>query len=262
MNGFFPLAGMGVLVTRPAHQATRLCRLLEDQGAISFSFPVIEIIDPEDTIAPQAALTRLRQFDLAIFVSPNAVIRAWRWISVAGGLPPGLTIAAVGQGTAHELQRLGRQADLVPEERFDSEALLALPRLTTMKGQRVIIFRGVGGRELLTDELTRRGASVTNVEVYRRIKPNTDPSELLRRLACNEIHVAVVTSAEGLRNLLDLVGPVGQDWLRDTQLVLFSERAVTLARELGLRGTIFVAKKATDAAVVEIIMLNRYHFQR
>ncbi|CAK0757840.1 Uroporphyrinogen-III synthase [Gammaproteobacteria bacterium] len=246
------LAGLGVLVTRPAHQAATLCRLLEEQGALPLPFPVLEITDPEDTAALRAM--PLREYHLAVFVSPNAVNRAKDWIEAAGGLPPGMTIAAVGQGTARELARLGWPTDLVPEGRFDSEALLALPRLAEMKGQRVIIFRGVGGRELLADELTRRSAIVAYAEVYRRTKPATDPTELLRRLAQQAMHIAVITSNEGLRNLHDLIGPVGREWLRDARLVMFSDRTAELARALGLRGTIHLTKQATDAAVVEALI--------
>ncbi|CAK0741295.1 Uroporphyrinogen-III synthase [Gammaproteobacteria bacterium] len=249
-----PLAGLGVLVTRPAHQSARLCDLLAKQGALPLSFPVLEITGPEDPTALRIVLTHLREFDLAIFVSPNAVNYAKDWIEAAGGLPPELAIAAVGQGSAHELTRLGWPINIVPKGRFDSEGLLAEPRLADVKGQRVVIFRGVGGRELLAEELTRRGATVVYAEVYRRIKPAIDPTELLHHLAWNKVHVAVVTSMEGLHNLYDLMGSAGRDWLCNVRLVVFSSRTAELARELGLRGTILVAKQSSDAAVVETLI--------
>lgn len=249
-----PLTGIGVLVTRPAHQATALCHLLEDQGAIPFPFPTLEITDPEDVTVLRTVLAQLKKFDLAIFVSPNAVVRAWNWIQAAGGLPSELTIAAVGQGSARELARLGWHAQLVPTERFNSEALLALPCLTEMSGQRVVIFRGEGGRELLADELTRRGATVVYAEVYRRVKPDANLTELTRHLASNTLQIAVITSSEGLRNLNDLLDLPGQDWLRNVKLVVFSDRTANLARELGLQGPIHVARPATDIAVLETII--------
>ena len=249
-----PLAGLGVLVTRPAHQSAPLCRLLEEQGAIPFLFPVLAIVAPEDTAALRAVLARLHEFDWAIFISPNAVTYAQHWLTAVGGLPSGLTVAAVGQGSAQALERVGIAVDLVPSGRFDSESLLAMPRLSQVQGQRVILFRGEGGRELLADELTRRGATVAYAEVYRRVKPATDPTELLHHLGRHEIQVAVVTSTEGLHNLYDLLGVAGQDWLRDATLVLLSERSAGIARTLGLRGTLHVAKQATDAAILEALL--------
>jgi uroporphyrinogen-III synthase len=214
----------------------------------------MEIADPEDPSALHAVLAHLQEFDLAIFISPNAVTCARRWIQAAGGLPPRIMVAAVGKGSARDLAQLGRPADIVPTGRFDSEALLEDVRLVDMTGKRVIIFRGEGGRELLADELTRRGATVAYAEVYRRVKPAADTAELLRRWARGEIHVAVVTSNESLDNLYDLVGPLARRWLQDTPLVVFSQRTADWARALGFRGTLRVTRQATDAAIVETLV--------
>ena len=258
-EGLLPLAGLGVLVTRPAHQSAALCRLLEEWGAIPFSFPVIEIVEPEDTAALCAALAHPEIFDLAIFMSPNAVTHTFAWIKRCGGWanpeghPTGWIVAAVGQGTARELAHFGWTVDIVPVDRFDSEALLEDSRLAKMEGQRVILFRGVGGRETLAQELTRRGAIVTPAEVYRRLKASVDPTELVRRIADNTLHAAVVTSSEGLSNLYDLLGLEGRDWLQQARLVVFSFRTARLARALGLKGSICVVRQATDAAVREAL---------
>lgn len=243
-----------MLVTRPAHQSAPLCRLLEEQGALPLAFPVLEIADPTDTTSLRATLARLEEFSLAIFVSPNAVIRAQRWLNNAGGLPPNLTLAAIGQGSANELARYGLTVHLAPTGSYDSESLLATPRLSRINGERVIIFRGTGGRELLHSELTKRGARVTYAEVYQRIKPTTDPCELHNRIAHKEMHAAIVTSSEGLHNLYSLVDPVGQAWLRDAQLIVFSERTASEARKIGLGGDIQVTTEASDAAIVAALI--------
>lgn len=92
---------------------------------------------------------------------------------------------------------------------------------------------GEGGRELLGDTLAARGASVEYVECYRRARPRADAAPLLRAWARNEVHAVIVTSSEGLRNLFEMIGKLGQSWLRRTPLLVPHPRIAAAARELG-----------------------------
>lgn len=248
-----PLAGVGVLVTRPAHQAGRLCALIEAAGGRALRFPVLEILDPLDSGPLLALIGRLDEFDVAIFISANAVNKAMNLITARRALPPHLKLAAIGKGSARELEHFGRPADICPRERFDSEALLDMEEMRQVAGKRIVIFRGEGGRELLADTLRARGALVEYAEVYRRGRPNADVNELLHRWARGEIQVITVTSNESLRNLFDMVGKLGQQWLRKTPLVVVSERGAVLARELGFKQPPIVAAEAGDEALIEAI---------
>lgn len=245
-----PLAGIGVLVTRPAHQAEALCALIEAAGGTPIRFPVLEIAEPADSSALDAVLDHLDQFDLAVFISANAVERAIGHIRAQGGLPSRLRVAAVGRASAKALERLGRAPDFYPKGQFNSEALLALDEMQDLDGQRVVIFRGEGGRELLADTLTERGAQVEYAEVYRRVKPDSDTAGLLRRWARGEVDLAIATSNEGLHNLFELVGKLGRAWLRQTPLIVVSERTRELARELGFTAEVLVADQPGDEALV------------
>ena len=230
-----PLKGVGVVVTRPAHQAGNLAELIERAGGRAILFPTLEIFDPQDMGPLSGVIDKLEQFDLAIFISPNAVNKAMNLIRAKRTWPPGLRCAAVGKGSAKELERFGGEEVLVPQGRFDSEALLALPELQDMAGKRVVIFRGEGGRELLGDELIRRGADLTMVECYRRGKPvSGDVSLLLKQWVRGEIDAITVTSGESMRNLFDLVGKLGQQWLKKTPVFVFHENIAEVARELGV----------------------------
>ena len=60
-----PLAGIGVVVTRPAHQAQALARLIEESGGSAILFPAIEIRDVEDLGPFMQIVSRLEEFDLA-----------------------------------------------------------------------------------------------------------------------------------------------------------------------------------------------------
>lgn len=247
------LAGVHVLVTRPQHQAEELCSLLHAQGASSYNFPVLEITDVDDQGALTDLIDRLDSFDIAIFISANAVSKAMNRILAHRTLPEHLQLAAVGKSSAKELARYGRSADIVPEQRFDSEALLAMPALTHVAGKRIIIFRGDGGRELLADSLIQRGAEVVYAECYRRVRPKADTGELLYKWARGEITIVVITSGEGLRNLFDMLGNLGQQWLRKTPIVVMSERIKAQAHELGVRAEVLVPSEASDQGVLKAI---------
>lgn len=248
------LAGIGILVTRPAHQADKLCSLIEAVGGHALRFPVLEILEPRDLDALNDVISRLDEFDIAIFISPNAVNKAMNRILARGPLPPRLRLAAIGKASARELERFGTPAHIYPSHRFDSEALLELDEMKQVAGQRIVIFRGDGGRELLGDTLRARGAHVEYAEAYRRGRPDADVNKLMHHWARGELDVIVVTSNEGLRNLFDMVGKLGQTWLCKTTLVVVSERMVQLARELGFKQPPVVAREASDDALVEALI--------
>lgn len=194
-----PLAGKRILVTRPAVQAVHLGKLIQNAGGEAVIFPAVEIADPPNPQALDKLINDLPQFDLAIFISPTAVSRAFLRITA---WPAKLRAAAIGQGGAQALRRAGVQSIIAPESGNDSEALLALPAMQQVNGQRIVIFRGEGGRELLANTLRQRGAQVEYAECYRRIKPQADIAPLLAQ----HLDAIVVTSREGLQNLRELLG--------------------------------------------------------
>lgn len=253
------LARTGVVVTRPEHQADGLVRLLEGEGARVIRFPVLAIASPRDEGPARALARRLAEFDIAVFISANAVERGMALIRSVGGLPPALRLAAVGAASARALDRLGLSVDLVPPERFDSEALLALDALQpeVIGGRRILIVRGEGGREQLAETLRARGASVEYAEVYRRVRPVTAAEHLLVPLSRGQVDVIIVTSGEGLCNLLEMVGEAARPWLYHTPLLVVSKRVAELARTLGWRTAPVVASRADDTALVEALV--RWH---
>lgn len=228
-----PLASRGIAVTRPAPQAQELARLIREAGGKPILFPVLEIQDIPDLRPLLALIDRLEEYDLAVFISPNAVEKAMNLIKARRAFPGGLALAAIGKGSAKALRQLGMKDVIAPASRFDSEALLELPELKTVAGKRIVIFRGDGGREVLGDTLAARGASVEYAECYRRSRPNVSAEPLLKAWGRGELHAITVTSSEGLHNLFDMVGKLGQQWLKKTPLFVPHERIGQAAAELG-----------------------------
>lgn len=195
-----PLAGIAVLVTRPAAQAGELLAAIEAAGGDSIVFPVIEIA-PRSPQSIEADLAGLEDPDIVIFVSRNAVEHGLAWSGDGA-------IAAVGPATAAAIEAAARVVDIRPASGFDSESLLEEPALREVRGKTVRIIRGNGGRELLATTLRERGADVDYLEVYSRRTPHYTEQEIAdvaQQLENGNIDAAVVMSVESLANLLDLL---------------------------------------------------------
>jgi len=232
------LAGRHIVVTRPAGQAAHLAEALAELGAHPVLFPVLAIEDLDDTTPLLDAAIRLDQYDWAMFVSPNAVDKALAVILARRQWPESVRVATVGKSSEQALARHGIRDVVAPQQRFDSEALLALPEFADVAGRRVVIFRGDGGRDLFGDTLKARGAEVDYVTCYRRGMPATDPAPLLKLWSEGRLDALTVTSSEGLRNLCDMVGKLGQGWLKRTPTFVPHARIAAQARALGLHEVI------------------------
>ena len=226
-----PLAGLKIVVTRPREQAARLMQYIERSGGRALLFPLLDIAPAADQPALREQISRIAQFDLAIFISPNAVQYGMAAIRAAGDLPPALKIAAVGQGSAKALRELGIADIIAPTENFDSEGLLALPELQNIAGWRVLIFRGDGGRELLGNTLKAREAMVEYVTCYQRSKPQLDVAALLD----DAPDAITVTSSEALDHLGLMLDDKARAALRDRPLFVPHRRIAELAHLQGWR---------------------------
>ena len=202
-----------VIITRPAAQAGPLAASIAALGLQVELLPLLEIhaLDGAEECAQLAAvLARLTDYDLVAFVSPNAVDCAFAHLA---SWPAGVALAVVGEGSrlalaAHGVN--GSNASITsPGEhaRSDSEHLLLALDLPALRGKRVLIVRGDGGRDFLADGLRAAGAGVEFVTAYRRAVPRLTPTlraTLERLLAHN--HDWIITSSEALRGLLSLLG--------------------------------------------------------
>ena len=232
------LNGLKVLVTRPEHQAENLCDLIVAQGGEVIAFPVISIkpIAVEDNAASNC--------EMIIFVSRNAVSY---FVDGSREQPcDSIQCVAIGAGTAKRMIECGLRVDIQAPSPAGSESLLAMSEFQDVSGTDIVIVRGQGGRELLADTLTARGASVQYLEVYQRqiTSPNNDKIEQAKQVDCS-----IVTSVAGLDNLCQLIKG---DTLKNKRLIVISERIKQRALELGFQ-KIYVADDASDNAIVQKI---------
>jgi uroporphyrinogen-III synthase len=253
-----PLQGIGIAITRPVDQAKKLSALISEAGGTPILFPLIEIKPLNDYSQFEAIISKIETYDWAIFISSNAVQNGMPRL-VKNSIPPSLKFAAIGPVTGSELQSFGVKEVLTPlshvqhgdenKVRFDSESLLALPEMHDVKNKKILIVRGVGGRDVLAETLKARGAQVIFAECYQRINPQTNCDLLTQLYAEKKLHGIVVTSSEAMRHLLDLAGDA--DWLHNVTLFVNHARIAELPLQLGLK--VAVADELGDEAMLETI---------
>jgi uroporphyrinogen-III synthase len=238
------LKGLSILVTRPHAQAARLARLIEQAGGQVQLFPAIEIED----VPPPAALARLHEFDLVIFVSPTAVAKAVPHIKA---WPERVRVAAVGAGTRRALEKHGIANVIAPTTGADSEALLATREVGDVAGKRIAILRGDGGRALLGDTFIERGANVEYVTCYRRLLPKPPA----RSWKAGDLAAVTASSSQGLENLFAVLDP---GMLRSTPLFVPHARIAERARALAVREVV-LAGHSDDEMLERLVAYFRSH---
>lgn len=245
-----PLAGLLVVVTRPAAQAARFAGLVKAAGAQPLLLPTLEIRAVELDADSRRRLVP-DEFDWTIYTSSNAVESSLRQLP-----RPGRTrVAAVGRATARTLEQHGIAVTAVPTTTPDSEGLLELECFADLRGRRVLILKGRGGRTLLREELARRGAEVVLGDVYERRRADATPAALeeLRR-ACDAGRVVIAaTSADVLAALLEIAPADRCPRLRDAGLLVPGERVASAARDHAWRGRVIVAPSAEDSAMADAL---------
>jgi len=184
-------------------------------------------------------------YDHIIFISTNAVVHGLRPLADRWPQwPVNLKWYAVGDSTAAQLKMAGIDP-LVPVE-FSSEGLLALPELTQVESQRVLIVRGQGGRETLKETLIKRNAIVDYLEVYQRFE-NEWPDGIVNEQEIPRLLASVVYSADSL-TAFDLIV---DEAVRDVPLIVPSEKVKKLALSKGYMTVL--SSRPKDEAVVEQI---------
>ena len=237
------LAGIGVLVTRPEHQATGFSDAIEAAGGKAVRFPAVEIVPRSASDIDNDAAT-LRQPDIVIFVSANATRFGLAYTAAA-------KVAAIGPATAAAIEAAGKRVDIRPAAGFDSEHLLEEPELQFVDGKVVRIVRGSSGRELIADTLRQRGAIVEYLPVYTRKAPDVGASSTARleqAWQSGDIDVVTVMSVETLTNLVSILPEWCRNQLRQTPLVTPATRVIIEATKLfpGIPATLAQGPAAKD----------------
>jgi uroporphyrinogen III methyltransferase / synthase len=246
-----PLHGKRVAVTRARAQASGLATRLRELGADVLETPAIRI-EPrplEGEVA--AALDAIADYSLVCVTSPNGVTLLFDALAERGldaRALAGATVAAIGSGTARELERRGIRADVVPP-RSIAESLVEALAGVPVEGRRVLIARAAEARDVLPDALAERGATVDVLALYDTVvEPLTDA----QRAALADADYITFTSASTVRNLLDSLGG-GPDALGSARVVSIGPVTSAEARERGLAVDVEAERHDVDGLVDALV---------
>src|SRR5262249_3200261 len=161
----------------------------------------IRIAPPESYDALDDACARAGTFHWIVFSSANAV-EAFVERLLAGPQDlralKGVKLCAVGPATADRLAKDGVKVDLVPAEYRADAVVDAIAQAGDVAGLRVLLPHGDIGREIIADELRKRGADVTEAIAYRTVvvEPEREGEpDIYRMLLERRIDVVTFTSA-------------------------------------------------------------------
>ncbi len=197
-----PLHGEVVAVTRARAQASGLAARLRELGAEVVETPAIRIEPRPLEGALLDAVRSIGEYALVCLTSPNGVrllFDALRETGQDARALAGATVAAIGPGTAAELERHGVRADVLPEQ-FVAEALVEALAPIEVEGRRVLVARAAEARSLLPDALRERGAELDEVALYETV---AEPLGDTERAALERATYVTFTSSSTVRFLLD-----------------------------------------------------------
>jgi uroporphyrinogen III methyltransferase/synthase len=197
-----PLAGRAIVLTRAAHENAELAAPLEALGAQILEVPCIAIAPPERTDAMDGAIGSLERFDTVVFSSAHGVEHFLARLEALGRdarALAGVRLAVIGSATGAALRKAYLLPDVVPPE-FHSEALVQVLLREGIEGKRFLLVRPQEGREVLQQELEKRGAKVEVAIAYRTVRPAADVSEVRARAAEGRLAAVAFASPSAVRN--------------------------------------------------------------
>jgi uroporphyrinogen III methyltransferase/synthase len=222
-----PLSGISVAVTRAREQVSSLSGRLRSLGAAVVEAPAIRIVPRPFT------LPDLGDYDLLCLTSPNGVRLLFDQLAQDGGdarALAGLTVAAIGPGTARALNERGVVADIVPE-RFVAEALVEALAQTPVR--HALVARAAQARDVLPGALAERGAQVDVLELYETRAEVLSEEQLE---AVRQADYVTFTSSSTVRFLLEKLG--GGEALARARLVSIGPVTSQTLREHGLQADV------------------------
>ena len=265
------LQGLHIVITRPRAQAEPWAKRLQEMGAKVYILPLMEIVPLQDAAQIHAikhCILNFNNYSKAIFVSQNAVQQGFTWLeNYWPQLPVGVKFFAVGETTANLLQSYGvRVTDLAHTQggAMTSETLVQSPDLQQVMGEKILIFRGLGGRNHLGESLSARGAKVDYCELYKRQLPEFALTQAKQLFQCDLVEnsgpnwqrtVISLHSGEAFTNLISVLNSIGvsESKLKQLRLLVPSERIARQAESAGF-SEIYTAENATDTAMLQRLM--------
>lgn len=187
-----------VINTRPVERAAPLTQHLQAAGLVVIEMPMLTL-QPRLTTDLDIALMHqwmAGEYKALVIVSPTAAasgLAAWQSLDhkkceyktkdsngnyaqrFSEGLSLPSPLVAVGEATAAEFSQVRIDTtnyQILQPETANNEGMLAMPEIDSLQaGDKLLIWRGLGGRRLLVDTLQARGVHIDSIAWYERTMP-------------------------------------------------------------------------------------------
>jgi uroporphyrinogen III methyltransferase/synthase len=240
-----PLFGRRIVITRSPDRARELADALENLGAESILAPTFRLAPPDDPEALERAVASIDRFDWIVFES---AVAAARFLGVLSRGARDLrafghaSICTIGPSTAEQLLAAGLKPDVaIAELQADSVADLMAAH-APVDGRAVLVVRPEHERNVVSDALTVRGSTVTDVIAYRTEADRPDSptaQRIYRMLLDGQIDAVTFTSPVAVQRFASVVGDEQvADLLSTTVVATIGPVTAAAAEALGIKATV------------------------
>lgn len=233
-----------VINTRPVERAAPLTRYLQEAGLSVIDIPMLTLEAHATTDDDMALMQRwlAGEYQALVIVSPTAAasgLTVWQTLmhesqaldsdvnnidSSANTLIAPSHLIAVGEATAAALNdvKLATASYQVLQPTIaNNEGMLAMPEIEGLKaGDKLLVWRGLGGRRLLVDTLQARGVHIDSIAWYERKMPVNATLQYQQWLQdFNSQHAIMATSSSPQDKPIVIVssGTAFEHWQRIVQ---------------------------------------------
>jgi len=247
------LRGKTILTTRAAGSTGDLTERLTELGARVVECPTIELVPIENCSAIDKAMRHLNTYQWLMFTSANAVDYFMKRIAADQQICR-IPIAVIGSTTAKKLLDWKLSPSLVPT-RFNAEGLLeAFP--CDMQGVRILFPRAESAREILPDELRRRGAIVDVLPVYRTKKAVEGIQDVRQIFRRETFDCVVFTSPSAIRYMAETLEEDMGTALSAIPIAVIGPVTGRACEPFGLRASI----EPSTATIPDLVEAIQRHF--
>ena len=238
---------MFILITRQLEQSEKFSDILNKENIKNFIFPVIEI---KKIKLRTKDLENIKSSDFIIFTSQNSVKSLIHELDIKNLI--GKKIAAIGESTKKNLNDLGVHVDICPKSNFTSESLLQEIRSNNIVDKKIIIIKGVGGRNYLHEELSKDNYTFNDLDVYERELPS-NLNYLSMRIFLDITHICV-TSIAVLDNLIKISDILKFEVSENITFIAGNSRIAEVVKERFPRNKIMVSLNPSNKEMLNTIL--------
>ena len=212
---------IALISTRPSEKNIGLLKGLENTNISLLSHPLTEIIPLKNYDRFDEILNNLKNYQHIIFISTNAVqFFISRIDKFSIKLPKHTIFSSIGPTTQKALKDNFDINVHCPKKNFDSEHLLNNKVFKHIQNKKVLVIRGVGGRESLKKMLEEKGADVDYGECYIRNYLPINFMKIQQEIKAYNSIFLLISSHESAINLLAQNKGGNLQWLKSTKIIV------------------------------------------